>query len=33
MTGPSQIIRSAVAPHREQAQPRRSDRISAPPTG
>ena len=33
MTGPSQIINPAVVPYRERAQPRRSNHISAPPTG
>ena len=33
MTGPSQINGLAAAPPGEGAQPRRSERISAPPTG
>jgi hypothetical protein len=33
MTGPSQIDRHAAVPSLGQAQPRRSECISAPPTG
>lgn len=33
MTGPSQINAPARVPTRERAQPRRSERISAPSTG